>query len=161
MKYKSVQRKKHRVLIGLIVFLSAILLAELIFLFSISGRNAGRLHGDEKKPTEAIADKNIDSIAIPGYEVLELKADSKKQDLCLPNPVQNICYFQIFLYLEDGTLLWQSELIEPGAISKPIILTQELSTGTYTNAVLKYVCFKMDGVTPLNGAQTKLTLWVK
>lgn len=107
-------------------------------------------------------EKNSDSIAIPGYETLELKADSKKQSLCLPNPVQNVCYFQISLYLEDGTLLWQSELIEPGKASKPIVLTESLSKGTYPKAVLRYSCYRMDEeLTPLNGAETKVTLWVK
>lgn len=111
--------------------------------------------------SETVIEKNPDAIAIPGYEILELQADQKQQSLSLPNPPQNVCYFQISLYLEDGTLLWKSDLIEPGAVSKPILLHQELAKGTYTNAILKYNCFKMDGTTPLNGAETKLTLWVK
>lgn len=116
------------------------------------------------EPTEPIStvEKNPDSIAIPGYEALELKANSKKQTLSLPNPEQNMCYFQISLYLEDGTLLWQSELIEPGEISKPMTLTQELEKGTYPNALLRYACYRMDEtLTPLNGAEMKVTLWVK
>ena len=32
-----------------------------------------------------------ESIAIPGYEGLELIADTKKQTLSLPNPEQNAC----------------------------------------------------------------------
>ena len=116
---------------------------------------------DSNTGTEAVIEKNPDAIAIPGYEILELKADQKQQSLSLPNPPQNVCYFQISLYLEDGTLLWESELIEPGAVTKPILLHQELAKGTYTNAILKYNCFKIDGKTPLNGAETKLTLWVK
>lgn len=102
------------------------------------------------------------SVAIPGYELLELRANRKKQILCLPNPEHNMCYFQISLYLEDGTLLWQSELIEPGKTSKPIVLTKTLEKGTYSNAVLRYTCSQMDeNRTPLNGAETKVTLWVK
>ena len=110
---------------------------------------------------EMIVQKKPDSIAIPGYEVLEFKADRKTQDLSLLNPPQNDCYFQISLYLEDNTLLWKSELIEPGKDSESICFTQVLKKGTYTNAVLKYDCFKMDGKTPINGAETKLTLRVK
>lgn len=112
--------------------------------------------------TSATIAKNQDSIAIPGYEMLELKANSKAQSLCLLNPEQNMCYFQISLYLEDGTLLWQSRLIEPGKISKPMVLSKALSEGTYPNAVLRYACYRLDEyLTPLNGAETKLTLWVK
>lgn len=109
---------------------------------------------------EMVIQKNPDSIAIPGYEILELDADSVTQTLRLSNPTQNVCYFQISLYLEE-MLLWKSELIEPGKTSEPILLTQVLEKGTYTNAVLKYECFQMDGKTPLNDAETKITLWVK
>ena len=110
---------------------------------------------------ETIVQKNPDSIAIPGYEVLEFDSVRQTQTQSLSNPPQNDCYFQISLYLEDGTLLWKSELIEPGKTSEPILLTQVLERGTYTNAVLKYDCFKMDGKTSLNGAEMKLTLRVK
>lgn len=107
-------------------------------------------------------EKNPNSIAIPGYERLELKAGSKEQSLCMPNPPQNCCYFQITIYLEDGTLLWQSELIEPGKTSKPMVLSKTLEKGMYPNAILRYSCYRMDeDLSPLNGAETKLTLWVK
>ncbi len=110
----------------------------------------------------ATVEKNPDSIAIPGYEVLELKSNTTKQSLRMPNPPQNCCFFQISLYLEDGTLLWQSELIEPGETSKPMVLSRTLEKGTYPNAILRYSCYRMDEtLAPLNGAETKLTLWVK
>ena len=117
---------------------------------------------DDATNNTAAVEKNNDSIAIPGYELLELKADSKKQTLCLPNPPQNTCYFQISLYMEDGTLLWESDLIEPGENSKPITLSKVLEKGTYPNAILRYSCYCMDEkLSPLNGAEMKLTLWVK
>lgn len=106
--------------------------------------------------------KNEGSISVPGYEMLELKADSKKQSFSMSNPEQNNCYFEISLYLEDGTLLWKSELIEPGEVSKPLVLAKELSKGYYPKSVLRYACFAMDkDRTPLNSAETKVTLWVK
>lgn len=112
--------------------------------------------------TATTVEKNPDSIAIPGYEMLELKAGSKEQSLCMPNPPQNCCYFQISLYMEDGTLLWESELIEPGKTSKPMALSKTLEKGMYPNAILRYSCYRMDeNLSPLNGAETKLTLWVK
>jgi len=112
--------------------------------------------------TMPIVEKNPNSIAVPGYEMIELKADSKEQTLCFPNPPQNVCYFQITLCLEDGTQLWVSELIEPGTNSKPMVLAKALPKGTYPNAVLRYSCYRMDeDLSPLNGAETKVTLWVK
>lgn len=106
--------------------------------------------------------KNENSISIPGYEGITLKADSLKQTVALKNPEQNTCYFVIALYLEDGTMLWQSDYIKPGETSSPIVLTQSLEKGNYPNAVLQYSCFKTDSEkTQLNGAETKLTLRVK
>lgn len=112
--------------------------------------------------SDTAIEKNPDSIAIPGYEMIQLVADTKKQTLSFPNPPQNMCYFQISLLLEDGTMLWESDLIEPGKTSKPIVLTKPLGRGTYPNSILRYSCFSMDDErSPLNGAETKLTLLVK
>ena len=114
----------------------------------------------QQEPTEVV--KLEDRIAIPGYEAVELTADTLEQTLCFPNPAQNSCYFQISLYLEDGTLLWKSADVAPGENSEPVVLNQQLAEGTYKDAVLKYECFTMDKKhSQLNGAQTKLMLLVK
>ena len=119
-------------------------------------------NSSESTVPETTVVKNEGSISIPGYEMLELKADNKQQTVALSNPPQNNCYFEISLYLEDGTLLWKSQLIEPGEATEPIVLTKELSKGYYPKSVLRYACFAMDtDRTPLNGAETKVTLWVK
>ena len=142
----------------------AVVLIALLLILALKGCNDAPApnYGEASDSTAATVEKNPNSIAIPGYEMLELKAGSREQSLCMPNPSQNCCYFQIALYLEDGTLLWQSELIEPGTTSKPIVLTKTLGKGMYPNAILRYSCYRMDeNLTPLNGAETKLTLWVK
>lgn len=116
----------------------------------------------ESTAPETTVEKNKGSISVPGYEMLELKADSREQDFALENPAQNSCYFQISLFLEDGTLLWKSELIEPGQATKPLELSMELEKGYYSKSILHYDCFAMDAdKTPLNGAEMKVTLWVK
>ena len=142
----------------------AIAMIALLLILILKGCNHTEASNQEntESNTAATVEKNPDSIAIPGYEMLELKAGSKEQSLCMPNPPQNCCYFQICLYMEDGTLLWESELIEPGKTSKPIVLSKALEKGMYPNAVLRYSCYRMDeNLSPLNGAETKLTLWVK
>ena len=147
----------------ILVVLVVVLIAVLLFFF-LKGCDTTTMQsqGSVTDTTAETVVKNPDSIAIPGYEMLELKAGSKEQSLCMPNPPQNCCYFQICLYLEDGTLLWQSELIEPGTNSKPIVLSKTLEKGMYPNAILRYSCYRMDeSLAPLNGAETKLTLWVK
>ena len=133
----------------------------LLILLMQTCRHTPATMGESSVPETTVA-KNEGSISIPGYEMLELKADSKQQTIALSNPPQNNCYFEISLYLEDGTLLWKSDLIEPGEATEPIVLTKELSKGYYAKSVLRYACFAMDtDRTPLNGAETKVTLWVK
>ena len=106
-------------------------------------------------------EKENPSIAIPGYEYLSLAAGTKTQSIALNNPETNTCYFLISLRLEDGTELWQSEYLAPGEVSEVMELNQKLEPGTY-NAVLHYDCFRMNQeLSPLNGAETKLTLRVK
>lgn len=142
----------------------AIVLVAVLVLLILKGCGSAPMPKQESgtDSTATTVEKNPNSIAIPGYEMLELKAGSKEQSLCMPNPPQNCCYFQLSLYMEDGTLLWESELIEPGKTSKPIVLSRALEKGMYPNAVLRYSCYRMDeNLSPLNGAETKLTLWVK
>ena len=158
-KYEKLSQKRFPwILVVMAVALIVLLL--LLVLKGCGGMQASKQ--DDTVDNNTTVEKNPDSIAIPGYEMLELKANNKKQSLCMPNPPQNCCYFQIFLYMEDGTLLWKSELIEPGKTSKPIVLSKALEKGMYPNAVLRYSCYRMDeNLSPLNGAETKLTLWVK
>lgn len=104
-------------------------------------------------------EKNTDTIDIPGYGSITLKADDTEQTVNFYNPEQNTCYFRISLLLADRTQLWQSGLVEPGKGIYNITLEQALSAGAYEDAVLKYECFAMnDEQTPLNGSEIKLTL---
>lgn len=104
-------------------------------------------------------EKNTDTIDIPGYGSITLKADDTEQAVNLYNPEQNTCYFRMTLLLSDGTQLWQSGLIEPGKGIYDLTLEQTLAAGTYEEAVLKYECFAMnEEQTPLNGSEIKLTL---
>lgn len=120
------------------------------------------LRGTAPEPPTPAEEDTPAQIAIPGYEGLTLQAGAKKQSLRLANPEENHCYFQISLYLADDTLLWQSDLIKPGKTSAPITLSRPLDPGAYPGATLRYACFRLDREkTPLNGAETKLTLWVQ
>lgn len=154
----------------LIIVLAVVLLGGGVFV----GINWNSWFGDEKKPTVDVDDnaedwkgekegytgkKNTDSIDIPGYGSLTLKANDTEQSVNLNNPEQNTCYFRMTLLLSDGKELWQSGYVEPGKGLYNITLKQALSAGTYENAVLKYECFAMDEEqTPLNGSEINLTL---
>ena len=120
--------------------------------------NARDWEGDKEGYT---GKKNTDTIDIPGYGSITLKADTKEQSVNLHNPEQNTCYFQMTLLLSDGTQVWKSGLLEPGKGFYDITLEQTLPAGTYEEAVLKYECFSMnEDQTPLNGSEIKLTLRV-
>lgn len=124
--------------------------------------------GNEKPPdnpqpeqTEPV-EKLTDSIDIPGFGELHFKAGQTEQNMTVPNPPQNFCWFKVSLVLEDGTVLWTSELIAPGEKSEKVVLNEPLEKGEYKNAMLKYQCFADEAEqNALNGAETKLTIIVK
>ena len=160
-RYQS-QKANGPNLIVILLLILIIMVGILIFLLlrpepvEVSTPN-GMSH-QETGPVE----KNQGSISIPGYESITMTAGEKQQTVGLPNPAKNNCYFQISLILEDGTVLWQSDLVKPGEISDPILLNEPLEAGSYPNTTMKYDCYTMDGsMTPLNGAATKLTLRVQ
>ncbi len=105
--------------------------------------------------------KNTDTIDIPGFDKLTFKAGTKKQKVNFYNPKQNTCYFRLSMCLQDGTKLWQSQLIKPGKAIYEITLNKGLKTGEYQNCLLKYECFQLnDEQTPLNGSQINFNLSV-
>lgn len=120
------------------------------------------MRGGKEKPPDnpQPVEKLTSSINLPGYGSLNLKADTAAQELILHNPEENFCQIRISLILEDGTVLWTSELLLPGECCAPVVLTRPLQKGTY-NAALKYECFTNDeAMTQLNGAQAQLLLKV-
>lgn len=162
---KRRRRKRDGRDILLIILTVITVAAVLVAVWAISTRNRDAPPGREAQSSEETVEpveKLIDSIDLPGYGALNFKADVLEQDVTLPNPEQNFCWIKISLYMEDGTLLWISDLIAPGEKSDPIVLSTPLAAGEYKNAVLKYECFRMDEAqTPLNGATANLTLKVK
>ena len=143
--------------------------------------------GSADKPKKDYSNIEMNpNISIPGYESLDFVAGKKKQSVNFYNPEENTCYFRISLVLEQGngaetgnasgdapgneqeaigsaeneTVLWTSELIEPGEQVKSIKLEQALKSGEYP-ALLKYECFSLKDQTPLNGSNIALTLRVQ
>lgn len=153
--------RKSPLLIGLILLLVALIAAMLIWIVSNSkgqGSEDPNPVGQQTEETEPV-EKLTDSISLPGYGGLHLTAGKKEQSLALPNPAENFCQIRISLILEDGTVIWTSELTPPGEQAQ-IVLNEALEKGDY-NATLKYDCFQMDeSMTPLNGAACQLVLHV-
>ena len=153
--------RKSPLLIGLILLLVAVIASMLIWIVSDSkGQGSEDLNpvSQQTEETEPV-EKLTDSISLPGYGGLNLTAGKTEQNLALPNPAENFCQIRISLILEDGTVIWTSELTPPGEQAQ-IVLNEALEKGDY-NATLKYDCFQMDeNKTPLNGAACQLVLHV-
>lgn len=160
-KYQVETQKNQKPVIVLLTVAVVLLAAILVLTVNRPQKRQAKLPNGEEIQQSGPVEKKPDSIAIPGYEGINLKADCKEQEIGFPNPAQNTCYFQITLMLADGTTLWQSELVKPGEVSEPITLNDPLAAGVYPNSLLKFDCYTMDGnMCSLNGAATKMTIHV-
>lgn len=99
-----------------------------------------------------------DTITIPGIDGLNLKAGQLNQQVDFCNPSQNKCYFQISLFLSDGTLMWKSDYIAPSAEISEITLYKELQRGLYKNCRLVYDCYSLNDKSQLNSGEVKLEI---
>ena len=99
-------------------------------------------------------------ILVSGYSGATLKAGETKLALRIGNPAENTCYLQATLQLEDGTILYESGLIEPGKGYDEIELTEPLEVGEY-DAFVHYQGYSMDeGYEKLNSCDSAFTLKV-
>lgn len=100
-------------------------------------------------------------VQIPGYSTAEMKAGDTSLHLSIGNPKANECGFYATLKLDDGTVLYKSELLKPGYGLTEIPLSQTLESGEYT-AMVVYQCVTLDEKeTPLNAAESEFKLIVK
>ena len=65
------------------------------------------------------------------------------------------------LILEDGTVIWKSDYLEPGMAFDRIELSQALEKGSYANVTLQYDCYSIADKRELNGSAVTVTLEVK
>lgn len=101
-----------------------------------------------------------ENISFPGYESIFLKANKKSQQVYLFNPEINTCYFKISIILEDGKVIYESDLLEPGNAFTKIVLNETLEKGEYKNTSLNYQSFSMKDNKKLNGSTIMIKLIV-
>ena len=105
----------------------------------------------------------VGSIAVPGYDKITFQAGTHTQYVTLENPAENDCYFIISIILPDGTELYRSGMVAPGAVIDCLRLRATPVAGIYENTVLKYSCWNVDEngePSEINGANTLFTLEV-
>lgn len=99
-------------------------------------------------------------IQIPGYSTAEMREGDTSLHLSLGNPAENSCGFYATLKLDDGTVLYKSELLKPGYGLTEVPLSKALESGEYDAAVY-YECVTLDdGHSPLNSAESEFKLIV-
>lgn len=105
--------------------------------------------------------KQKKGVQIPGYSTAEMNSGDKSLHLSIGNPKDNECGFYATLKLDDGTVLYKSELLKPGYGLTEVPLSKTLAKGTYT-AMVVYQCVTLDEKeTPLNAAESEFKLIVK
>ena len=99
-------------------------------------------------------------ILIPGYSGAKMKTGDTKLKLRIGNPAENKCYLQATLMLADGTILYETDLIEPGKGFDEIEILETLEVGTY-EAYVHYQGYSMDEEPQvLNSCDSAFTLTV-
>lgn len=101
---------------------------------------------------------NAASTQIPGYKSITADAKTGKLSVALMNPEGNPCYFVIHILVDDREL-YASKMLAPGKAIYEAGLEKILPKGTYA-ATIKYECFHLESLAPLNGADIQVELIV-
>ena len=124
---------------------------------SVVGKVTDGSDVDHEEPPET----EKKGIQIPGYSYAVMNAGDSSLHLSIGNPPANTCGFFATLKLEDGTVLYRSELLEPGYGLTEVPLEKSLDAGEYT-AIVLYECVTLDeSHTRLNSAESEFILIVK
>jgi len=155
---------KYKILIGALVLIILALLAVIVI--------QHHSHTDDFD-TELYEDPNavdirepdaqkgsVGNIAVPGFEVMTIKAGQTEQAIWLYNPEKNNCYFVASIQLPDGTELYRSQLIPPGKAIYQAQFSRTVPAGTYEKSILQYDFYTLNG-TVANGTKAYFTLEVE
>lgn len=154
------RRRELLIAVSAAVF-GGLLVAAVLLVFLPGGERENKPGESPEIGVSGEREREESGILLPGFGSLTLKAGALEQGLTIPNPAGNDCRVRMSLFLEDGTLLWESEYVLPGNSCEPVVLKKALAEGIYGNALLRFDCFTDDdAMLPLNGAETALTLIV-
>lgn len=79
-----------------------------------------------------IENTDPESIMLPGYDVLEMNAETQMVDIALFNPEGNDCYFRFHIIEKnDNKELYQTGLIKPGTAVTQFKIEEKLKKGEY------------------------------
>lgn len=100
-------------------------------------------------------------IQVPGYKDAKMHEGDTTLHLSIGNPKDNEEGFYATVELDDGTVLYESPLLEPGYGIKDIPLATTLAAGEY-NAFVTYRIVSLDEThTPMNTVRSAFMLYVE
>lgn len=162
LQYKLSGRGTTVIIIAFIVFVIITVIFLILFYRSLNAKitanNTNSLQADNNSLDFEPENGNQDRIALPAITGLYMKSGQTKQVVDFFNPSENNCYFKICLYLSDGTLIYESNLIEPSERITNISLLKQLQRGKYKNCRMVYNCYSLDTEAPLNNCEVKLEI---
>lgn len=160
------ERKRDYRNVLLVVFAAIAAVSVGVAIWAVSSNNVTQgntdvpgSEGPESSLASEPAEPLTDQIALPQFAWLYLVAGQTEQELTFTNPEQNFAWLKVSLLL-DGKTLWESALLKPGETSEAVMLSRPLDVGNY-EAHLTYSCYADGGgQSPLNGADSPVTLKV-
>lgn len=164
MKDEKEEKKKSPILVILlcILMIAAGTIAG-IFLAPLLNKNNDKDNYDSNAVDIVKQEENdntktfADNITIPCWDSITMHANQLEQTVNFYNPTANKgINFKVTLVLEDGTILYKSDLIPNGKAIYNIVLDSPLNAGEYP-AVLDYECFTAEG-SQLNGSSMSFVL---
>lgn len=166
-KTKEKSKKKILLLIPIFIVITVLAVGGVIAYNFLNEKPAdpngvvGKISSDWDTGLEEDNSSVSKGVQIPGYGAAEMNSEDTSLHLSIGNPKENECGFYVTLKLDDGTVLYKSELLEPGCGLTEVPISQTLEKGEYT-AIAYYQCVTLDeNETPLNSAESEFKLVVK
>lgn len=147
----KMDKRKQIVLISLIVIAIGFIL--------MRSCSVNRSTSEEGKELNFQPFEDEQLIKIPARESLTFAANTLSQSVSFGNPAENSCFLQVSLFLSDGTMIYQSDLLKPSEMVSNIILTQKLERGIYKDCLIRYDGFSLDDKSGLNSGEVLITLY--
>lgn len=162
-------KSKKKFIIAAVVIILLVLIIGGVVIYNITSDDGatpadgvvGKISDDWDPGLEEESSAHSTGTQIPGYSTAEMNEGDTSLHLSIGNPKENNCGFYATLMLNDGTVLYKSELLNPGCGLTEVPLSKTLEKGEY-DAMVFYECVTLDDEhSPLNAAESEFKLIVK
>src|SRR6266403_3207874 len=89
-------------------------------------------------PASSVVEKTeANSIFVPGYDYMSMKAGEKTIPARLYNPERNNCLIEAAIILPDGTEIFRSGKLNPGDTLDTLNLSRTVPAGMYERTIIR------------------------